>query len=98
MGEKQDQVNNANSSSILIKRLIRRCFQSGLIGPGGLGGPIGPGGPGGPDRPGVSDGQSGQGGQGGQVVRRSCGHVVRLSCGPGGQASQDGPVGQLVRW
>ena len=33
-----------------------------------------------------------------RVVRWSEGHVVRMSGGPGGQASQGGPVGQLVRW
>ena len=43
----QDQVHNANSAFILIKLLIRRGFQSGLIGPGGPGGQGGPGGSGG---------------------------------------------------
>ena len=44
----QDQLNNTNSTFILINRLISRGFQSGSIGPGGLSGP---------GRLGVPDGQ-----------------------------------------
>ena len=63
MKVRQNQVNNANYTFILINDLISRGFQSGWIGPSGPGSPGGPGGLGGPGGQGYLGVQGGPGDQ-----------------------------------